>query len=254
MLQFELVLPCYNESQSLKNLVERVQKEAIQAGMTPEEFQLVLVNNGSQDQTETILTELQQGPLKSWFRVVSITTNQGYGHGVWTGLKACMAPVVGWSHADGQADLGDAFRAFRTLKSLPGNKRFVKSLRFGRSLKQRWVTLIFELLAKLVLRLPFSEINAQPKVFDRTLLTQLSDFPADFSFDLYVLFKAFNAGFLFDSISVQVHPRSHGVSNWANHFLSRYRTMFSVARYMINLRAREGRVRHPKIASSTTLS
>ena len=49
MKEFELVLPCYNESKSLQILIERAVNAAKQAGYDSNSFQLVIVENGSLD-------------------------------------------------------------------------------------------------------------------------------------------------------------------------------------------------------------
>ena len=41
--------------------------------------------------------------------------------------------------------------------------------------------------ASFVLNLKLSDINAQPKIFQRELITQLNDYPSNFCLDLYLL-------------------------------------------------------------------
>ena len=63
MIEFELVLPCYNESRSLKAIIERAAQAATEAGFTPDRFQLVLVENGSKDSSSQVMDELKAGEL-----------------------------------------------------------------------------------------------------------------------------------------------------------------------------------------------
>ncbi len=46
---FSLVIPCYNEAPGLPALVDRVVEAAGRRGMGPDRFRLVLVENGSKD-------------------------------------------------------------------------------------------------------------------------------------------------------------------------------------------------------------
>ncbi|MEI7974239.1 MAG: glycosyltransferase family 2 protein [Bdellovibrio sp.] len=239
MLEFELVLPCYNESKSLEKLIRRSREAALKSGFSPESFQLVLVENGSLDSSAGVLKLLEQGDLAPWFRVVPVKPNRGYGNGLWRGLQTCKARFVGWSHADQQCDPQDAFRAYTELQKLEhgtGGKFVVKGARHGRDPKDRFVSSVFEFLARIVLGQKLSEINAQPKVFRRELLEHLHNPPLNFAFDLYVLHRALAKSWSLREIPVHFPPRIHGVSNWAGSFFSRYRTILGMISYMLQLR------------------
>lgn len=244
MIKFELVLPCYNESKSLPYLIERAQKAALDNGFQQGEFQLVMVENGSKDNSNEVFSELQKSKWSSWFRVVTVEVNQGYGYGLWQGLKSTTAPVVGWSHADQQCDPGDAFKAYHLLKKNESTAEnvFIKGVRHGRNWKDILVSRVFEFLAWLILGVKIFEMNAQPKVFHRKLLEQMKNPPKTFAFDLYAIYHAQKNNFKFDTVTVEFPPRIHGMSNWSSHFFSRYKTILGIIRYMISLCKSEGRV------------
>jgi len=239
MLELELVLPCYNESRSLKSLVLRTKAAAERAGFGPERFRLVLVDNGSTDETAAVLKELEVGGLGPWFKSVNIPKNEGYGHGLLVGLRATEAPVIGWTHADQQCDPGDALKAYTLLASSNEEKLLVKGVRTGRDIKERFVSRVFEFFARVLLGLFVFEVNAQPKVFRRELLSALTSPPKNFAFDLYVLFRAVRQGYVIKSINVLFPPRIHGLSHWANNLLNRYKTIFGMISYMWKLRCEE---------------
>ncbi|MDQ2730236.1 MAG: glycosyltransferase family 2 protein, partial [Armatimonadota bacterium] len=109
ILQLSVVLPCYNESRGLKAILDSFQK----AGRGVD-YELILVNNGSTDDTTAVLQTLL--PAYPFARTVTIEQNQGYGHGLMTGLQSAIAPVVAWSHADLQTDPADVFRALHLFQ------------------------------------------------------------------------------------------------------------------------------------------
>jgi len=243
MLEFELVLPAYNEAKSLPDLCKRVAEAALSCGFTPERCQVVLVDNGSNDGSAVVLRQLQSTDLGAWFRVVTVALNQGYGYGLKAGLDATTAPLIGWSHADLQCDPVEAFRAAALLQnSLVTTPLVIKGKRFGRSLSSRIISTVFAVAAGVSLGLWCGEINAQPKVFPRSLLGHLSGAPVDFSFDLFALYRAKAAGFGFRSIPVYFPNRRHGVSNWSATFRSRRRTIVAMLRYCRHLALTEGRL------------
>lgn len=238
MIQFQLVVPAYNEENNIELIANRFIQAAKSYNYTAEQAQLIMVNNGSTDGSKAVFTKLLQKPeMAQWIQVVEVVVNKGYGFGLLSGLKSTQAPVVGWSHADMQCDPSDAFKALEILKSKGDlQKWLVKGVRFERNPRDIFVSRFFEFLATVCLGHRFYEINAQPKVFKRELLNLLSSPPFDFAFDLYVLFKAMQSGYNIETIDVKFPPRIHGTSKWATHFFSRYKTILKMMKYIWFLR------------------
>ncbi len=223
-VEFELVLPCFNEAASLASLVTRTLQTARQNGYGPDRFQLVLVDNGSTDATPDVLKALQAGDGGDGFRVLHLAKNRGYGGGLHAGLANTQAAIIGYSHADLQCDPADVFRALHLQRARGG---LVKGRRQGRRLSERWVSRIFDLCARMIVGVTAWEINAQPKVFPRELLKRLKHPPVGMTFDLYVLLRAQQMGLTLRSIAVRFPPRVHGRSHWAHSVRSRWRTYFA---------------------------
>ena len=241
-LKFELVVPAYNEAANLEDVVSRAAEAAKSAGFKENEFQLVVVENGSSDNSQEVLAQLKLRPhLSPWFRSVKVTANKGYGFGIWSGLQTVTAPVIGWSHADQQCDPADAMKAALIVLNSP-RPIFVKGVRSGRHWKDRLVSQVFEIFSRLILGLKVNELNAQPKVFRKELLAQFDTPPNTFAFDLFGLYVAQKHGYTFQTIPVLFPSRIYGTSNWASNLLSRYKTILNMIRYMFDLAASKGRL------------
>lgn len=229
--KLSVVLPCYNEAKGLEALVKRFEETG--RGVP---FELILVDNGSTDDTQQVLKNLlTRFPFA---RTVHVEVNQGYGHGILTGLKATLAEVVAWSHADLQTDPADVFRAWHVYQKANGPQRtLVKGCRSGRALKEQIISWGMQTVATVLLQTRFEEINAQPKLFHRDLLACLTNPPPDLSFDLYVLYAARQCGWRTLAIPVEFPPRQHGESSWATSWKSKARTIGRSIRYMMQLSA-----------------
>jgi glycosyltransferase involved in cell wall biosynthesis len=224
-----VVLPCYNEAPGLGEILRRFEELGRGA-----DYELVLVDNGSKDNTRDVLAELL--PRYPFARCVKITANLGYGNGIYTGLKAARGRVLAWSHADMQSDPGDVFRAFAAFRAAAApEKLIVKGRRHGRRFADRAISRGMEIVALCFLRTWLTEINAQPKVFDAQLMEYLTDPPVDFNFDVYVLYQARRHGWRIATIDVDFPPRRHGQSNWAATWRSKRRTILRSMRYMFRL-------------------
>ncbi len=245
MKQLELVLPCYNEEKSLEQLIRRAVHAANEFKITSEQFGLVLVENGSKDSSREKMKALQSTELGKWFKIVPIDNNQGYGFGLSQGLLNTDSEFVAWSHADQQCDPMDVFKAYSLILQKPKSQQekiLIKGTRFGRAIKDRIVSSVFATFARIILGLKLDEVNAQPKVFHKSLLLEIKNPPKNFAFDLYVLYQAQKKGFVFETIPVLFPPRIHGLSNWSSHFLSRYKTILGMINYMWSLMKSEGRL------------
>ena len=229
--RLSIVLPCYNESQGLASLVA-----SYAAAGRGAPFELILVDNGSTDDTPLVLVKML--PQYPFARSVRVEVNQGYGHGIHTGLLAARGEVLAWSHADLQTDPVDVFRAWDVYRRQSTPQRMlVKGCRTGRRLSERFITWGMQTLATVLLRTRLHEINAQPKLFHRDLLAALAEAPRDWSFDLYALYAARCCGWSVQTIPVKFPPRRHGTSNWAASWHSKVRTIARSVRYLLHLAA-----------------
>jgi hypothetical protein len=144
---------------------------------------------------------------------------------------------VGFSHADMQYKPHDCFQAYRKLAAQADPAQaLVKGKRAPRGLGAALVTNTMAALASAVLLMPLTDINAQPKVFHRSLLDHLRQPPDGFQFDLYVLYTARRRGLRLLTVPVVFGRRAHGQSKWAYSLLSRYRTIWATVLYIFKLR------------------
>ena len=74
------------------------------------DIEVVLVNDGSKDESQKILEE--QKKYFSFLNVVNIYPNQGYGNAVFAGLKEAKGDLIGWTHGDMQTPPEDIIKAF----------------------------------------------------------------------------------------------------------------------------------------------
>ena len=97
---FSLVIPCFNEAENIENIIKRINQ--IQQKLN---IEIVLVNNGSTDDTEDILKK--NFNLLKKIKIVKVEKNIGYGFGIITGLKNAKGSILGWTHSDIENNLDD---------------------------------------------------------------------------------------------------------------------------------------------------
>jgi glycosyltransferase involved in cell wall biosynthesis len=231
-VRLSIILPCYNEAENLSLLIE-----AYRDAWEDLPAELILVDNGSTDSTADVLSDLISRPEYNFARVVKVTKNRGYGHGIYSGLLEAQGEFIGFSHADMQCNPADLFAAYHKLVAEPDpTKAIVKGKRARRDFNASLITVTMAFIASIILIKKLTDINAQPKVFHRSHLERLKKPPIGFQFDLYVLYAACCAGLKILTIPVVFGQRAHGQSKWAFSFISRYRTIWATIKYIFSLR------------------
>lgn len=232
-----IVVPCYNESGNLPNLIARFE------ALVPEDrskldWELVLVDNGSTDGSAGVFAKELEKPGRDFVRVVTVPSpNVGYGHGIVTGLRAAKGELLAWTHADGQTPPKDVLRAFEMLESAPDPEAtLVKGRRRARPLRDTLFTMGMQAAALAILGESLEDINGQPKCFPRRLFELASNPPTDLSLDLYFFYVAKKNGFAVRTFDVQFGDREHGESKWAFNFRSKARNVARSVKYMAALR------------------
>ncbi|HEF4780136.1 glycosyltransferase family 2 protein [Burkholderia multivorans] len=205
-MKFSLVIPCYNESANLPLLLDRCK------GLTSRaDVEVVLVDNGSTDESPQVLERLL--PEYPNCRRVRVETNQGYGFGILSGLRAARGEVLGWTHADLQTDPQDALRGLELFER-HGPNVFVKGRRYGRPLGDVAFTVGMSVFETALLGVPLWDINAQPTIFSRGFFATWGDPPHDFSLDLYAYYQARRQRLDVRRFPVRFGERAHGTSHW----------------------------------------
>jgi polyisoprenyl-phosphate glycosyltransferase len=206
--KFSVVIPCYNEAKNIPLILEK-----FAAVIDRPDFEVVLVNNGSTDESAGVLERLL--PRYPFARTVNVDVNRGYGFGILTGLRAAAGEWIGWTHADLQTDPADVVKAAKMIERAADPQRvFVKGNRRGRSLFDNFFTVGMAIFESLFLGQWLWDINAQPTLFPRSFFAAWTNPPHDFSLDLYAYYQARRQNLRVLRFPVRFPPRIHGTSSW----------------------------------------
>jgi glycosyltransferase involved in cell wall biosynthesis len=230
---FSLVVPLWNEGANVLQLVEAIAASGLPAeGMR----ELVLVNNGSQDDTGALVDVCAS--RYPWVLPVHLPENHNYGGGVYEGCRRASCEVVCYIPGDLQVlpdDVQKVHRAFGAAGRPAG--LLVKGYRTVRHdpMQTRFVSRVYTFLANTLLGLRVRDVNGLPKMFHRSLLDLV---PAErmktFVFDSQLLAVARGQGWRIDEVPVTFHGRRQGVSSWSG---KRLRVYLQVARQIWRLRS-----------------
>lgn len=207
-MKLSIVVPCYNEEKNIPLILER-----FDSVINREDIEVILVNNGSTDDSEKVIEELL--PKYKFAKSTLVEVNQGYGYGILQGLKISNGEYIGWTHADMQTDPKDVIKALEIIERKNNAKDiFVKGNRKNRPLFDQIFTTGMSVFESLYLGKSLYDINAQPNVFHRSFYENWSNPPYDFSLDLYALYLARKNNLKIERFDVIFPERINGESSW----------------------------------------
>ena len=213
-MNFSLIIPCFNEAKNIPLLIDKYRDF-----VKDKKNQLVLVNNGSTDNTRIIFKNLKKSNIKTH----NIKKNIGYGYGLKRGIKVADGKVLIISHADLEVDPKDIIKSIKIYKkqnSKIKKKIFIKGHRVNK-IKNSWTFMdIFfsyglTIISSLIFRKNLYDIHAQPVLFNKEILRKFKYFPNDFSVDLifYLYAKRLNYKIIRFPVNFDKKKRIHGIGS-----------------------------------------
>jgi glycosyltransferase involved in cell wall biosynthesis len=234
VMELSIVVPCYNESKNLERLLDAFREELANRSYA----ELLLVDNGSTDDSATVLRVLLAKPENRFARSVRVPKNQGYGYGIVYGLNHADAEYLAWTHADLQTPPADVFVAYNRIRGLEHpHQSVVLGRRMGRPVFDQLFTTAMGWFASAALRCPLSDINAQPKLFHRSMLQHLENAPHDFTLDLFLLYTAHQLNYCVSTIPVRFEKRTAGEAKGGGSLKGKYKLSKRTITQILNLRA-----------------
>ena len=224
-MELSIVVPCYNEARNLERLVSAFGTAIGRQALDEKKgVEIVLVDNGSRDDTPEVLAKLLSRSENAFARSVKVEENKGYGNGIMFGLRRSSGVFLAWTHADMQTPPEDVLRAWIAIRSMAvPEKSLVRGLRKGRPLFDQMFTKAMGWYASIALRSPLFDVNAQPKVFHRSLLVQMHQAPDDFTLDLYLLFLANQLGLSVATLEVRFDSRLAGDAKGGGSLIGKFK-------------------------------
>jgi len=205
----KLIVTCLNEEGNVQEFIDELMAHA------PEEINLalVLVNNGSSDQTGLIIDSLAR--KYECITTVQRETTLDYGKSILDAHRntfAINSDYIGWAPSDNQITGKDTAKALEFL--VRSRSAFVKAVRYEKqySLWRRIQSHGFNIIISILFRQNIADINGAPKLFRTELVPFLDLDGKNWFLDGEVFLKATKLlkKSDFSYVPVRFNERMHG--------------------------------------------
>lgn len=202
-IKLSIIIPVYNEVNSLSEIVQRVQQTNLA-------WEIILVDDGSQDGTREILKELDG---KENIRVILHEKNQGKGAAVRTGLAAARGDVLLIQDADLEYDPRDYPLLLRPIEEgiadVVYGSRFLGGPRrvtmFWHMVANKMLTFMTNLLYDTIL----SDMETGYKVFRREVIEGMPLHAKRFDFEPEFTAKVLKRHYRIYEVPISFNPRDY---------------------------------------------
>jgi len=197
--------PAFNEAGNIERVVRGLDQTLGAAGL---DYEVIVVDDGSSDETPRILGELERALPR--LRVITHEQNEGYGKSLCDAFAAATKDYVFYTDGDGQFDAAE-IRDFLPL--LEGNNAVV-GYRMGRAegALRRFFSWGYNALVRVLFGLKLRDVDCSFKFLPRRPLQALGLRSAKFFIDTELLVKLRRAGVPLGERAVRHLPRVHGRS------------------------------------------
>lgn len=165
-MKLSVIIPAYNEEGKIANNLLALQETIIRLEIP---FEIVVVNDGSSDNTQTELEKIEDNNIK----IISYQRNKGKGFAIRTGMENSDGDYKLFMDADLSTSLNEIGRFLDQIKTnsadiIVGNRKEKLYLQTRKQPTYRMIFgYVFTMLSRIVTGVPLSDFTCGFKIFTR---------------------------------------------------------------------------------------
>ncbi len=227
-LSLTIFYPCYNEE---ANLVRVTEAALTAAEKYADDYEVLIVNDGSRDRTGELADEL--AARHEHVRAVHNRPNQGYGGALARGFREATKDWIFYTDGDGQFDFDELPLAIDLLRE----HDIASAYRLDRQdpLLRKINAAAWGMLVRALFDLPVRDIDCAFKIYPRSFIERIELRSRGALIDTEMLAKARRLGYRIGQVGVHHYPRQAGVQTGANIkvILRAFRELLKLRRHIL---------------------
>jgi glycosyltransferase involved in cell wall biosynthesis len=201
--------PAYNDAPSLPGLIH---KTLAVLDRHVDDYEVIVVNDGSQDNTGEVLEDLRR-EFAPRMRVVTHPQNRGYGGALRTGFESATKEFVFYTDGDSQYDVEELPRLLELAGPATGLVNGYKLERHDPA-HRIWIGTIYNLCARLMFRIRIRDIDCDYRLIRRSVLERIHLTSTSGTICVELVRKLELSGCEVKEIGVHHYPRLYGSSQF----------------------------------------
>lgn len=203
-----IFFPSLNDAQILPELIR---KAVAVAKKVSNDFEIIVINDGSTDNTKEVLNELQK--KYAMLKVVHHDKNRGYGGALISGFKHSKKEWIFYTDGDGQYDPGELSLL---VEKLDNQTDVVNGFKIKRSDAKRRKILgsTYNKILHKIYNIPISDIDCDFRLIRNKCLKQIKLVSNSGMICLELILKLKKINARFKEIEVHHYPRKYGKSQF----------------------------------------
>jgi glycosyltransferase involved in cell wall biosynthesis len=201
--------PAYNDALSIPGLVARA-FDVLERHV--EDYEVIVVNDGSQDNTGEVLDGLERRYAPK-LRVVTHEVNRGYGGALRSGFAAATKEFVFYTDGDGQYDVSELPVLLKAMRSDVG---LVNGYKLERNDPRHriWIGSAYNCFARMLFAVGIRDIDCDYRLIRRELLEDMPLISTSGTICVELVRKLELSGCGVVEVGVHHYPRLHGRSQF----------------------------------------
>jgi glycosyltransferase involved in cell wall biosynthesis len=205
-----IFFPAYNDGGTIASMVLTAE---IAARSITDDFEIIVVNDGSQDHTALVLEEMEKQVPN--LRVIHHPQNRGYGAALRTGIASATKEWVFYTDGDAQYDPSEIPALAAALRE---DVDVVNGYKISRNDPYIRILLgsIYNFGVKLLFGLHLKDVDCDYRLMRRTIFDAIELESDSGSICVEMIKKIQDAGFRFAEVPVSHYSRTYGKSQFFN--------------------------------------
>ena len=207
MTVISVVIPAYNEAESLPSLLENIHATVKMHGYAAE---IICINDGSTDDTADVLDALATESSLT-IHVIHFRSNRGKAEALTAGFQHATGDIVITMDADLQDDPAEIPKLIETLES--GNYGLVSGWKYPRKdpFEKRAFSFLFNRVTAMLTGVKLHDMNCGFKAYRAEVVKDLHLYG---DLHRYIPILVHAAGYAVGEVKVKHHPRQFGKSKY----------------------------------------
>jgi len=205
-----IFFPAYNDAATIPSMI-------ISAFLTVQritnDFEIIVVNDGSKDHTAELLNELQR--LYPQVRVITHPQNRGYGAALRTGFSSASKEWVFYTDGDAQYDPREMVKLVEALES---NIDAVNGYKIERSdpLHRIIIGRLYHHIVRMIFGFRLRDVDCDYRLMRRSIFDKVQLTSTSGTICLEMVKKMQDFRYRFSEVPVHHYHRAHGKSQFFN--------------------------------------